>query len=148
VECPPSRIWRLVSRAASIGVLPYGCMPLCTGSMSTSYLKHVYRGVEIGSFGVCGYSCTVLPHSAHIRRVIKCTYREQCIDRIDDADIVRYALYPLITNKQQPAPALPLEWWTGHLVPVYSKLPQITLFISGFLRDAQNASRHLTTARE
>ena len=41
-----------------------------------------------------------------------------------------------------------LEWWTGHLVPVYSKLTQITLFISGFLRDAQKASRLLTTARE
>ena len=45
--------------------------------------------------------------------------------------------------------------WSGRvvdrsprLVPVYSKLTQITLFISGFLRDAQNASRHLTTARE
>jgi len=34
------------------------------------------------------------------------------------------------------------------LVPVYSKLTQITLFISGLLRDAQNASRVWTTARE
>ena len=32
------------------------------------------------------------------------------------------------------------------LFPVYSNLTQITLFISGFLRDAQNASRALTTA--
>ena len=32
--------------------------------------------------------------------------------------------------------------------PVYSNLTQITLFISGFLRDAQKASRVLTTARE
>ena len=39
--------------------------------------------------------------------------------------------------------ALLLEWWTGHLVPVYSKLTQITLlsfFISGFLFSARRSN--------
>jgi hypothetical protein len=35
---------------------------------------------------------------------------------------------------------------TGRLVPVYSSLTQIKLFISGLLRDAQKASRIFTTA--
>ena len=58
-------------------------------------------------------------------------------------------LYTLVLELLSASRVLFIEgWtdWTGCLVPVYSNLTQITLFISGFLRDAQKASRVLTTA--
>ena len=45
-------------------------------------------------------------------------------------------------------PLFGVEWWTGHLVPVNSKLTQITLFISGFLARRSKRVQSLTTARE